>query len=181
VERLGITTAGGGTTELSDSMRIDLPVSPLAANVLQYQVDNIYQKFIELVADARNTTPELIDDIAQGRVWSGSSALNLGLVDQLGYLDDAIDSAAQIANLDDYKVELIEPKLTPFQQFTQNLTANATALAIDAGLFSSVNNDGLQLLMQSQQWRMTAGIVKLIKTRAGSMDVFAHCTQCVVQ
>lgn len=187
LKELGVSTDGISTTELSNAMRIDMPMSPLAKNVLQQQVDNIYQKFIQLVATGREQTPENIHAIAQGRVWSGTAALNHGLVDKLGYLDDAIASAAAKAGLEDYQVKLVEPQLSPFQQivndmvngtaniFSKHLTKNIT-LANDS---SQVANAVLLHSMRgSQQWKDVINFIQLSKKQGVSPTVYAHCMPC---
>ena len=118
---LGIYTDGLGTTQLAGGMRLDRPLSPLAANVIQQSVEHTYRNFLSLVASARNSTPEAIDRIAQGRVWSGMAAAKLNLIDELGYLNDAIESAAKIAKLDSYDLLEIRQNLTPAQEFMQRL------------------------------------------------------------
>lgn len=119
--KLGIHTDGLGTTDLAGSLRLDRELSPLAANVLQQGVTHVYRKFLNIVAEARKTTPERVDTMAQGRVWTGKAAQQLGLVDQLGSLDDAIAASAQYANLNNYGVKEIRKALTPQEQFAQEL------------------------------------------------------------
>lgn len=127
---LGIYTDGLGTTKLAGSMRLDRELSPLAANVIQQNVEHVYGNFLEKVATARNSTPEAINEIAQGRVWSGVAAKQINLVDELGYLEDAIRSAATLAKIDQYRVEEIRQPLSPAEEFFQQLAATDTAHAV---------------------------------------------------
>ncbi|GAB1256717.1 signal peptide peptidase SppA [Aurantivibrio plasticivorans] len=181
LEKIGVTTDGIGTTELSGAMRIDMPVSPAAAGVLQAQVDNIYRRFINLVAEGRNTHPDLIHPIAQGRVWSGSSAQDFGLVDQLGYLDDAIASAAKRANLDSFTIELIDVKLSPFEQLIQDMSANTSAIMSKVGV-GYRDRSGAQLLrtVAENQYKAVTDFSNLITTMRNPHDALAHCTHCLV-
>ncbi|GAB1259300.1 signal peptide peptidase SppA [Aurantivibrio plasticivorans] len=181
LEKIGVTTDGIGTTELSGAMRIDMPVSPAAAGVLQAQVDNIYRRFINLVAEGRNTHPDLIHPIAQGRVWSGSSAQDFGLVDQLGYLDDAIASAAKRANLDTFTIELIDVKLSPFEQLIQDMSANTSAIMSKVGI-GYRDRSGTQLLrtVAENQYKAVTDFSNLITTMRNPHDALAHCTHCLV-
>jgi len=94
MKRIGVHNDGFGTTELSDIYNIDRPLSPQAQHVIQSGVDNIYRQFINLVAVARDKTPEDVHQIAQGRVWTGEKALELGLVDSLGTLNDLFQSVS---------------------------------------------------------------------------------------
>lgn len=116
----GIHSDGYSTNALADiAAQIDRPVSPMAARVLQQGVEFTYNEFLRLVATGRKRTPEDIDKIAQGRVWTGRHAHQLGLVDHIGELDDAIASAARLANLKQYEPDFLEPELSPWESFKQ--------------------------------------------------------------
>lgn len=172
--KIGIHSDGIGTTELSDFMHIDRPLSPLAANVIQQNVEHIYRKFINLVAEGRNTMPELIQPVAQGRVWSATDALEYGLVDQLGYLNDAIAAAAKRANLTEYNIKPIEKKLSPFEQLMFELTSNI-AKAIKLPQSHSV----LAQAMQLQQHDALRSTLQFLNTAsANGNNVIAHCLVC---
>ena len=89
-----------------------------AIKMIQKSVDHEYQSFIGRVAQARKTTPDKIDAVAQGRVWSGSQALERGLVDRLGLYGDALKSAAVRAKLgDDPRVVYIEREPGAFESW----------------------------------------------------------------
>ena len=102
---LGVNSDGIGTTNLADLYRLDRPMSPQAKQLIQFGVNHVYDQFLGIVAEARNSTPERIHDIAQGRVWTGEKAKALGLVDHLGNLQEAIDAAALAASLDTYQTK----------------------------------------------------------------------------
>lgn len=123
LNRIGVHSDGVSTSDLA---RADLltGLSERAANVLQTGTDHTYQRFTNLVARGRGLTPEQVENIAQGRVWIGSRALDLGLVDSLGDLSAAIDTAAKLADLEDYGVERIEPPLSPRERLLRQLTGN---------------------------------------------------------
>ena len=110
---MGVHVDGVGTTPLSGMNRIDRPFSPDQGEIVQQIVDKGYDDFITKVAEARNMKKDEVDAIAQGRVWSGVAALRIGLIDKLGKLQDAIDSAASHAELGkDYQIQYIEPEKT---------------------------------------------------------------------
>ena len=100
-----------GTTALSGQARIDRPLSEGARAVLQAVTTHGYDEFVERVASGRKKTAEQVDRIAQGRVWAGTDAQRVGLVDQLGSFSDAVKAAARRAKLTDYSTKFIEPKL----------------------------------------------------------------------
>ncbi len=119
---LGIHRDGVGTTELAGALDFGRELSPKVANIIQLNIDKGYQRFLEVVAEGRkNLSIEDVNKIAQGRVWSGKKALEVGLVDKLGNLDDAIESAANLAGLSDYKVWHVKRQLSPDEALLQQL------------------------------------------------------------
>jgi protease-4 len=110
--KVGITTDGVGTTPLAGALGVERSFKPEVREILQWSVDHAYNTFIGHVAAAREKTVEQIDAVAQGRVWAGSDAVGIGLVDKLGSYREALDAAAARASLGkDYKVEYIEASL----------------------------------------------------------------------
>ena len=98
---------------------------------MQQIIENNYRRFIQLVAEGRNLEPEDVEKIAQGRVWSGKTAKELGLVDQFGNLQDAVQSAANMANLKDYHVIYIEQPLTAREKLIKQLNRFLAGAASD--------------------------------------------------
>ena len=123
--KLGIYNDGVATSKWS-GVSVTRGISPEIGNVIQRSVERGYHNFISLVAKERNMTLEQVDKIAQGRVWTGKRALNLGLVDELGDLQDAIGKAAELAKLKSYDTKTIEKELSPEELFMQELFAKAS-------------------------------------------------------
>jgi len=119
--KIGVSVDGVGTTALSGQARIDRPLSDGAKAVLQSVTTHGYDEFVARVAAGRKKTTTEVDGIAQGRVWAGSDAKRIGLVDELGSFNDAVKSAAQRAKLTDYSTKFIEPKLTWAETLAMNL------------------------------------------------------------
>ena len=110
LQNVGIRSDGVDTTTLSNIYQISRPMSDHAKQVVQSGVYYTYSKFLSIVAKARNTSVERVGLVAQGRVWTGEKALELGLIDKLGGLNEAISAAANIAELDNYELlELTRP------------------------------------------------------------------------
>ncbi len=129
LSKLGIHTDGVGTTDIAGFG----PTQPLTegmAQLFQLSINKGYQDFISLVAENRNMTITQVDAIAQGRVWSGKKAKQLGLVDELGNLTDAIVAAAKLAELDKYDTLLIEKEASSRNKFIQKLMEQAQSLAV---------------------------------------------------
>ncbi|MBA6390904.1 signal peptide peptidase SppA [Colwellia sp. BRX10-3] len=127
LSKMGIHTDGVGTTDIA-GFGLTRELTPGMANIVQLNIERGYRDFIELVANNRNMTTEEVDAIAQGRVWSGSKALELGLVDALGNIDNAIEAAAELANLANYDTLLIEKEKSPRALFLQSLLGQALIL-----------------------------------------------------
>ena len=134
--KIGVHTAGVGTTSLAGAIDPRLPLDPRVGAVIQAVIDDGYREFIGKVAEAREQSVEAIDQVARGRVWSGAQAKGHGLVDVLGGLDAAISDAARRAELtdDQYGVRYIERELSPFERFLVDSSANAGASALLARL-----------------------------------------------
>jgi protease-4 len=101
--KLGITFDEVKTSKFSE-ISITRPLSDDERLLLQAEVNNIYKTFTQKVANGRHKTPEFIDNIGQGRVWTGAEAIKIGLVDRLGNITDAVKSAAKKAGLKEYKL-----------------------------------------------------------------------------
>jgi protease-4 len=101
--KLGITFDEVKTGKFSE-ISITRPLSDDERLLLQAEVNNIYKTFTQKVANGRHKTPEFIDNIGQGRVWTGAEAIKIGLVDRLGNINDAVKSAAKKAGLKEYKL-----------------------------------------------------------------------------
>ena len=121
-DRIGIHSDGTTTTWLAGALDPLRPLDPKVAETMQTLINHGYQSFITKVATSRKQTPEQINEIAQGRVWSGAQAKKRGLVDELGMLQDVVAAAAKKAALTDYRVHYVEEKPTGFAAFVQQLT-----------------------------------------------------------
>ncbi|MDX9765410.1 MAG: signal peptide peptidase SppA [Chiayiivirga sp.] len=136
--KIGVHVDGVATTKIAGAFDPTRPMSVEVGKTIQAIIDQGYRQFIGKVAAARETTPEAIDQVARGRVWSGTQAEARGLVDELGGLHDAVAEAARRATLpsDGYRVQYVEKTLSPFEQALVNAGRNATvrALMAQAGL-----------------------------------------------
>src|SRR5690348_633098 len=129
--KLGINTAGQGTTPLAGAFDVRRPLDPALGAMIQASIDRGYRQFVGNVAKARDKSFADIDAIAQGRVWTGEQALKRGLVDQMGGLQDAIAYAAKDAKLgSNYAVRYIEPPSSPLERFLEGAGNSATAQAL---------------------------------------------------
>jgi protease-4 len=134
--RIGVKSDGVATSPLAGAFDITRPLDPKVSVLIQSIIDKGYRDFVGNVAKARGKDFAAIDAIAQGRVWTGQQALDRGLVDKIGSLDDAIRDAAQQANLgEDFKVRYAEKPMGAFERFLTNVgDSTETHVALSWGL-----------------------------------------------
>ena len=124
VDKLGVNVVSVGSNRHSDMYSLMRPFDAEETAGMQDYIEDIYGRFVNLVAEGRSLTPEKVDEMAQGRVWTGADALELGLVDEIGGLREAVDYAASLAgyiNRSEYKVAGYPAPLTMTQQLMQML------------------------------------------------------------
>lgn len=126
-EKLGITFDRVHTNKHPGILTTTRPLDDVELEAINEQVSDIYYEFIGLVAEGRKMKVEDVDSIAQGRVWTGVSALNIGLVDELGSLNDAIDRAAELASIEEYKLKELPVIEDPFEKLIKEMTGQAKA------------------------------------------------------
>lgn len=124
-KKLGIHIDVAKTNEYADMGSFFRPLTAQEKDLIQFEIEEIYQTFITHVAEGRKMTKEKVDEIGQGRVWSGANAMEIGLIDEFGGLDKAIELAAKAANLEKYRVIDLPKLKDPFQQIMDDLTGNA--------------------------------------------------------
>jgi protease-4 len=122
----GVHVDGVGTTQLSGALEITRPLPEAVKGLIAQSVQSTYDDFITKVADHRERSVEEIDAAAHGRVWIATDALERGLVDKLGTLRSAVESAATLAGLeaDTYSVDYVEQQLTFAERLVLSLTAS---------------------------------------------------------
>ncbi|MFA8039754.1 signal peptide peptidase SppA, partial [Escherichia coli] len=131
LDSIGVHTDGVSTSPLAD-ISITKALPPEAQQMMQLSIENGYKRFITLVADARHSTPEQIDKIAQGHVWTGQDAKANGLVDSLGDFDDAVAKAAELAKVKQWHLEYYVDEPTFFDKVMDNMSGSVRAMLPDA-------------------------------------------------
>jgi protease-4 len=133
---VGVHVDGIGTTQLAGAFDATRELSDGVKGLIGQMIRQTYAEFIGKVAEHRKRTVDEIDGVAHGRVWVGTDALDRGLVDKLGNLPEAIESAAELAGLESggYGVKYIEPQLAWSERLVLELTATALpAIELVAG------------------------------------------------
>ncbi|HGH3390592.1 TPA: signal peptide peptidase SppA [Citrobacter freundii] len=131
LDSIGVHTDGVATSPLAD-ISITKALPPEVQQMMQLSIENGYKRFITLVADARKTTPEQIDKIAQGHVWTGQDAKANGLVDSLGDFDDAVAKAAELAKLKQWHIAYYQDEPTFVDMVMDSMSGSVRAMLPDA-------------------------------------------------
>lgn len=133
LERIGVTVDGVGTHRATGGFRLDREFDDEAKEILGILVEGAYDRFLGQVAEGRDMPVEEVRQLAEGRVWLGDVALEAGLVDRLGTLDEAVAAAAQLAGVEeDFDVVTLEPALSWGQRMIVNLLSGAARLGLTA-------------------------------------------------
>ncbi len=168
--KLGLGADGVKTTPLSGEPDIFNGPGPAADALIQASVEGVYRNFLGIVAKARGKSPTEIDRIAQGRVWDGGTARQLGLVDGFGGMDEAIAKAAELAKLGDERgVRYLERP--------QSLTEQVLGLLAGEEDSSAAPADALATLAPAPEWQMRAVLADLRSILSGP-TIQARCLEC---
>lgn len=132
--KLGIHIETVKFGEYADLGSPDRPMTSAEKAIVQKEIDKVYTDFIQHVAAGRKLTAAQVDEIAQGRVWSGADALKIGLVDVIGGLDKTIEIAAKKANLSDYQIVELPELKDPFEQMMKKLTHRTQSYFVEREL-----------------------------------------------
>lgn len=126
-DKIGISTDVVKTNKNSDLLSLTRPMTDYERKMMQASIEEGYDLFISHVADGRGMTKEQVDEIGQGRVWSGENAKEIGLIDEFGGLEDAIKLAAKIEGLDGYRTVSLPELPEPFEEIFKMGTDNVRA------------------------------------------------------
>jgi protease-4 len=158
----GVHTDGVGTTSLTMGMNPFTGVNESMAKIMQARVEHGYEQFINLVARGRDLTVAEVEEVAQGRVWSGEVALELGLVDQLGGLQSALEKAAEVAELEDWTSVRLRRPVDP----------RAALLAELIGDQAQALNTAPSLTSKLQH------VLRVLERFDDPLDTYALCMTC---
>jgi protease-4 len=170
LQKLGVGADGVKTTPLSGEPDLFKGPSPEASQLIQTGVNSIYGRFLTIVAQARHKSPQQIDAIAQGRVWDGGTAHQLGLVDGFGGMDEAIAKAAQLAKLGDNRaVTYLEPARSWKDELLDTLGEDQDDTATQQDAFAAFT--------RGPQQRLAAMLGEVRSVLAGP-SIQVRCLEC---
>lgn len=179
VGSLGLNVDGVGTTELagfSAGLPLFKGLPADAEKLLQRMIERGYDEFITHVGVSRNLDKTAVDKVGQGRVWTGTKALEFGLVDKLGTLEDAIASAASKASLSQFDVWVVEQELTPQQQFVKQLFGEAKTMGLLPEIIPSAETKAVQQLMTQLKQH-----VAQFSQFNDPNGIYSYCFSCELQ
>ncbi len=163
--KLGISFDGVKTAPYADAPNVTRPLNTMEQKMLQSGVDSIYHTFKSRVAKGRKKSMDYVDSIAQGRVWLGSDAINVGLVDRIGTLNDAIASAAKMAKLKGYSIKqypesksFIEDLIEDYKDYVKVKSIESEIGASQWQIFQNLKT--VQQMVGAPQARMPIFVVK---------------------
>jgi len=169
--KLGVGADGVKTTPLSGEPDLLKGPSPEASQLIQTGVEAMYGRFLNIVAQSRHKTPQQVDQIAQGRVWDGGTAHQLGLVDGFGGMSDAIAKAAQLAGLGNERgVRYLERQPTFRDQLIEALSDGDSDGA-------AAPSDAFSMLARRPEQQLTLAIDEVQSILAGP-SIQARCLEC---
>lgn len=173
LDKLGVGADGVSTTPLTGQPDVLRGLNEPTRNIFQASVADGYRRFVGLVAEARKMPVAEVERVAEGRVWSGSQALELGLVDRFGALDDAIAEAGQRAGLEEKpRAIFIEPSLSPFETLLLELVGGAPQEP------AAKAPDPLSRLVRASRAMAFAEVEAALAVASGPA-IQAHCLACV--
>jgi protease-4 len=163
--KLGISFDGVKTAPYADAPSATRPLNTMEHNMLQAGVDSIYNTFKSRVAKGRKKSMDYVDSIAQGRVWLGSDAINVGLVDRIGTLNDALASAAKMAKLKGYSIKqypesksFLEDLIEDYKDYVKVKSIESEIGASQWQIFQNLKT--VQQMVGAPQARMPIFVVK---------------------
>jgi protease IV len=167
--KVGITVDGVGTSPLAGQLRLDRPLGDEAKKVIQSVVDRGYEEFLGRVSTGRGKTRDEVNEIAQGRVWTGADAIKIGLVDHLGSFEDAVKAAAKRAKLEKWTLQYEEPSLSWAQELALQVRVKAinTLFTVDSGT--------KKLMQVAQQLDPITEEVNRLNRMSAPNRVYAYC------
>lgn len=157
-EKLGIHWDTVKTTTYSTGVNPFYDVTGKEAEQLQYATEAMYATFLKRVADGRNMSTDSVHQIAQGRVWVGNRAKEIGLVDEIGDLDSAIAAAAELSGIEKYRLVEYPKQLDPMQEFINELTGQGEDQGIKSKLLDQEIAGYYPHYKQVKSWLTMKGV-----------------------
>ena len=167
LNEIGIKSDGVKTSSVDLSGNVAQPLDPALSRLMQQEINYGYERFLNLVSEARNMSAQEVDKIAQGRVWAGSTALELGLVDNLGNLEEAIERAATLAEIDEFTTYYPSQELDWRQQLLESFS-------------SALKSFIPEIIRKNIILKESINSLKEIETFNDPKGLYVRCENCVI-
>jgi protease-4 len=172
LQSLGVSNDGVGSTRMADAFNVSRPMNALAAQAMDQAMAQGYGVFISRVAEGRRMSADAVERIAQGRIWAGRDALEIGLVDKLGGLTEAIAAAAARAGLETFSVDFLQQPLTRRERLVKEIKDLFTAAA---GRLAGTARPEQALLARSL---LGTGLAEMAALLQEPFGWYAYCLNC---
>lgn len=156
-QNIGVNAEQVGTNKNSVDYSFFEPMTDTFRKVMQESIEETYATFLDRVSQGRNMPVDQVNEIAQGRVWSGVDAQALGLVDELGDLDDAIALAADMAGLQDYGIRKYPKYKSDFERFMEDFGSVKTKIG-ESIIKEEIGTEAYEILKEFKQFTKQEGI-----------------------
>lgn len=174
LDKVGIHSDGVGTTPLAGAFNTSKSLPDMTKDIIQQMIEGGYERFLALVSQGRGMSRDKVDAIAQGRVWSGAKAHELGLVDHLGGFEDAVKAAANAAEIEDYNVVFYRDRPDELQRLLADLMNSTVGLDI----FTPKSNSATDALLKKASELLDE--TAFLSTLNDPMGSYAICFVCDV-
>ncbi len=167
-DKVGVNIVAVGSNKHSDMFSLMRPFDAAETAYMQAQIEDIYDRFVTLVAEGRSLEKQAVDDIAQGRVWTGADAIGIGLVDEIGTLQDAVEYAASLAGYEskgDYHVVCYPATQSSMDQLMDLFSGQKEAPSILAGTPFETLGKSLKCLQDNEPTQAYARLPYDIRIR----------------
>lgn len=132
--KLGITFDNAKTNLNSDYISVTGPLSSYQSVVLQNEIERIYSTFVTHVSEGRHLNKKTVDSIGQGRVWGAADAKRIGLIDDFGGINEAVETAAALADVKDYRIQSLPEQKNLFDQLFDELFGSSSSAYLEKEL-----------------------------------------------
>ena len=154
--KVGVTFDGVSTSPENSSLIGFKPLSPNERSMIQREIDRVYTTFKQRIADGRKMDTAYVDSIAQGRVWTGTRAVNIGLADKIGSLNDAIASAARLAKIKAYNIRVYPEPVSPFEKLFKSESYINNSKIVE----HEIGKENMELFNQVKALKNSSGIIQ---------------------
>ncbi len=166
ITKIGIYSDGIATSKMAGSNNPTIALSPEQTKTIQISVEEVYSRFLNLVSEGRKIPRSNVEKLAKGRVWDGKTAKELGLIDELGNLDDAIAAAGKLAGLTEYSTLYISEPASSGQELLKQL-GQSTVHLIEQNQFF-----GMQV---KPMWKIIGQHFDFSLFESDPANIYAHC------